>query len=139
MVEDSNGVVWLVSSSLERFDPRTGRFTAYTFDPLGTGTAERKDSPFLVKVGRRIAEDSFLTLDQSGVLWVASANGLLRFDREREQFTVYDERDGLPAAAINGILEDRNGSLWVSTAGGLSRLDPRTKAVTNYYEADGLA
>lgn len=139
MVEDSNGVLWLVSSVLERFDPATGRFTAYTFDPLGAGTAGRKDSPVLVKVGRRIAEDSFLAIDHSGVLWVATANGLLRFDREREQFTMYDERDGLPARAVNGILEDRNGNLWISTAGGLSRFNPRTKTFTNYYEADGLA
>jgi signal transduction histidine kinase/ligand-binding sensor domain-containing protein len=139
MLDDSDGVLWLVSSTLQRFDPATGRFTAYTFDPFGTGTAGRKDSPFLVKAGSRIAEDSFLATDRSGVLWVATANGLLRFDREREQFTVYDQRDGLPASAVNGILEDRNGNLWVSTAGGLSRFNPRTKTFTNYYEADGLA
>ena len=73
------------------------------------------------------------------MLWVATTNGLLRFDREREQFTIYDERDGLPASSVHGILEDRNGNLWVSTAGGLSRFNPRTKTFTNYYEADGLA
>ena len=61
------------------------------------------------------------------------------FDREREQFTTYHERDGLPASAVNGILEARDGKLWVSTAGGLSRFDPRTKTFTNFYEADGLA
>jgi signal transduction histidine kinase/ligand-binding sensor domain-containing protein len=139
MVEDSNGVLWLVSGTLQRFDPKTGRFTAYTFDPLGTGTASRENSPGLIKVGKRIAEDSFLAIDHSGALWVATANGLLRFDREREQFTTYDERDGLPASSVNGILEDHNGNLWVSTAGGLSRFNPRTKTLTNYYEADGLA
>jgi signal transduction histidine kinase/streptogramin lyase len=139
MVEDSNGVLWLVSGTLQRFDPATGRFTAYSFDPLGTGTAGRENSPVLIKVGKRIAEDSFLAIDHSGVLWVATANGLLRFDREREQFTIYDERDGLPASSVNGILEDHNGNLWVSTAGGLSRFNPRAKTFTNYYEADGLA
>jgi len=139
MVEDPDGVLWLVSSVLERFDPATERFTAYTFDAVATGTAGRIDSPVLVKMGRRIAEDSFLAIDSSGVLWVATANGLVRFDREHEQFTLYDERDGLPARAVNGILEDRTGNLWVSTAGGLSQFNPRTKAFTNYYEADGLA
>ena len=57
----------------------------------------------------------------------------------REQFTTYDERDGLPASLVHGILEDRSGNLWVSTAGGLSRFNPRAKTFTNYYEADGLA
>ena len=139
MVEDSNGVLWLVSGTLQRFDPTTGRFTAYTFDPLGTGPAGRENSASLIKVGKRIAEDSCLAIDHSGVLWVATGNGLLRFDREREQFTTYDEHDGLPASSVNGVLEDHNGNLWVSTAGGLSRFNPRTKTFTNYYEADGLA
>ena len=55
---------------------------------------------------------------------MATTNGLLRFDREREQCTTYDERHGLPDSAVHGILEDRHGRLWVSTAGGLSRFDP---------------
>ena len=139
MLEDSSGVLWLVGGTLQRFDPATGRFTAYSFDPLGTGTAGREDSPVLIKVGKRIAEDSCLVLDHSGVLWVAIANGLLRFDREREHYTIYDERDGLPSSSVNAMLEDHEGNLWVSTAGGLSRFNPRTKTFTNYYEADGLA
>ena len=139
MVEDSNGMLWLVGSTLQRFDPATGRFTGYTFDLSDTGKAERRDSPFLVKVGRRIAQDTFLALDRSGALWVATANGLLRFDRDREQFVRYDQRDGLPAHVVSGILEDGDGNLWLSTAGGLSRFNPRTKTFTNYYEADGLA
>ncbi|MBL8290475.1 MAG: SMP-30/gluconolactonase/LRE family protein, partial [Bryobacterales bacterium] len=138
MVEDSNGVLWLAGGKLHRFDPATGRFVAYTLD-LERGTLERKDSLFLVTTGKRIAEDSFLALDRSGVLWVASTRGLLRFDREREQFTTYDRREGLPDSAVSSMLEDRNGNLWVATAGGLSRFNPRSKTFTNYYEADGLA
>jgi PAS domain-containing protein len=83
--------------------------------------------------------NSSLAIDHSGVLWVATANGLMRFDREREQYTTYDERDGLPGSSVLGILEDHNGNLWVGTDGGLSRFNPRTKTFTNYYEADGLA
>jgi signal transduction histidine kinase/streptogramin lyase len=139
MAEDSNGVLWLVTGTLQRFDPATGQFTAYTFDPFGTQKVARKDSPFLAKLGRRLAEDSFLTIDHSGKVWVATANGLLRFDPEREQFTLYDERHGLPASAVSAILEDRSGHLWVSTAGGLSRFNPHAKTFSNYHEADGLA
>jgi ligand-binding sensor domain-containing protein/signal transduction histidine kinase len=139
MAMDSSGVLWLVTTTLQRFDQATGRFIAYMFDDLGTGTAGRIESPFLVKSGRRLSEDSFLTIDPSGVLWIATANGLLRFDRKLEQFTLYDQRDGLAANSVNGILADRNENLWVSTAGGLSRFNPRTRTFTNYHEADGLA
>ena len=138
IVEDSNRVVWLLSGTLQRFDPATGRFTAYRLDPFGTGKADRESSPGLVVTGK-LTVNSFLTIDRSGVLWVATPNGLVRFDREREQFTIFDERDGLPASSVHSMLEDRNGNLWVSTAGGLSRFNPRTKTFTNYYEADGLA
>ena len=138
IVEDPNGVLWLVSETLQRFDPATGRFTAYRFDFSGTGKVDRQSSATLVPSATRTV-NSFLSIDHSGVLWVATPNGLLRFDREREQFSIYDERDGLPASSVLGILEDRNGNLWVGTAGGLSRFNPRTKTFTNYYEADGLA
>jgi ligand-binding sensor domain-containing protein/anti-sigma regulatory factor (Ser/Thr protein kinase) len=140
IVEDSNGPLWLISGTLQRFDPASGLFTAYHIDPVETGPPDRESSAALVRTGKRISPGgSFLTLDQTGGLWVATANGLVRFDRAREQFTTYDERDGLPASAVNGILEDRDGKLWVSTAGGLARFDPLTKSFTNFYEADGLA
>ena len=45
MVEDSNGVLWLVSQTLQRFDPATGRFTAYRLDPFGTGRAGPRKFP----------------------------------------------------------------------------------------------
>ena len=70
---------------------------------------------------------------------MATTNGLVRFDRVREQYSTFDQRHGLPDSAVHDILEDRNGRLWVSTAGGLSRFDPRTNTFTNFYEGDGLA
>ena len=138
MVEDSSGRLWLIAGTLQRFDQAAERFTAYHIDPVETGRPDREDSAALVRTGKRISPaGSFLTIDHTGVLWVATAHGLVRFDRE--QFTTYDETDGLPASAVNGVLEDRDGTMWVSTAGGLSRFDPRAKTFANFYEADGLA
>jgi ligand-binding sensor domain-containing protein/signal transduction histidine kinase len=140
IAEDSSGVLWLIAGTLQRFDPATERFTAYRIDPLEPGRFERESSPFLVRSGKRISPGtSFLAIDHSGLLWVATANGLMHFDRKSEQFASYDERDGLPASVVHGILEDRDGKLWVSTAGGLSRFDPAAKTFTNFYEGDGLA
>jgi PAS domain S-box-containing protein len=138
IIQDSNGAVWVVSGTLQRFDPATGRFTAYKFSPSGSGKADRQISAPVVATGGSMT-NAFLAIDHSGTLWVAHPHGLLRFDREREQFTIYDERDGLPSSSVNGILEDRVGNLWVSTAGGLSRFNPSMKTFTNYYESDGLA
>jgi ligand-binding sensor domain-containing protein len=138
IVQDPKGVLWLVSGTLQRFDPATERFTSYTFDFSGTGKVDRQSSSTLV-ASATTTVNSFLAIDHLGVLWVATPNGLLRFNRESEEFTTYDQRDGLPASSVLGIVEDRNGDLWIGTDGGLSRFNPRTKTFTNYYETDGLA
>ena len=137
IAEDSNGVLWLASGTLQRFDPAAGRFTAYTLNLSGTGKADMESSPTLVRSGTKRV-NGYLTVDHSGVIWAATEDGLLRFDPQREQFTTYYESDGLPSKSVNAILEDHNGNLWVSGAGGLSRFNPRTKTFTNYDEADGL-
>jgi signal transduction histidine kinase/streptogramin lyase len=138
IIEDPNGMLWLVSQTLQRFDPATERFTAYRFDFSGTGRVDRQSSATLVAVATNTV-NNFLSIDHSGVLWLGTPNGLLRFDRDREQFVMYGEREGLSASSVLGILEDRHGNLWVGTDGGLSRFNPSTKTFTNYYQNDGLA
>jgi ligand-binding sensor domain-containing protein/signal transduction histidine kinase len=60
--------------------------------------------------------------DAKGYLWLASWEGLSRFDGYR--FTNYTQRDGLGDPIINDITEDRNGHLWVAmNGGGVARLN----------------
>src|ERR1700730_12201606 len=54
--------------------------------------------------------------DAKGYLWLATWEGLSRFDGYR--FTNYGPRDGLGDPIINAIAEDRQGRLWVATNGG---------------------
>ncbi|MBV8902206.1 MAG: hypothetical protein JOZ22_01095, partial [Acidobacteriia bacterium] len=138
IAEDSNGVLWLTSGMLQRFDPASGRFTAYQVSLSGAGKAERQSSSSLVPSPiKRI--NGYVMADHSGAIWAATGFGLLRFDPKQELFTTFSANDGLPSNSVNSILEDHNGNLWIGTAKGLSRFNPRTKTFTNYYEADGLA
>lgn len=54
--------------------------------------------------------------DAKGYLWLATWEGLSRFDGYR--FSNYDQRDSLGDPIINAITEDRMGHRWVGTNGG---------------------
>lgn len=65
--------------------------------------------------------------DSHGLLWFCTTEGLSRFDGYR--FTTYGERDGMPAAHLNDMLESRrNGMYWLATNGGVSRFDPLARS-----------
>jgi signal transduction histidine kinase/ligand-binding sensor domain-containing protein len=71
-----------------------------------------------------------------GYLWMATENGLARFNGY--QYRVFD-RDTQPRLAgndIRGLLEDRRHTLWVGTTNGLTRM--RDGATQTYTVNDGL-
>ncbi len=61
-----------------------------------------------------------LVQDRAGFLWVATANGLFRYDGAH--FQRFGVEEGLPSASIRGLEEGPDGTLWVVTGRGLARL-----------------
>ncbi len=55
---------------------------------------------------------------RDGYLWIASFNGLVRFDGV--SFTIFNERSepALPTSGIRELAEDADGTLWIGTQGG---------------------
>ena len=76
---------------------------------------------------------SFLQ-DRRGVIWVATAEGLLQYDDG--VFRAFSTRDGLPSDELQTVIEDGQGVLWIATANGLSAYDG--KQFTNYSTDQGL-
>ncbi len=76
--------------------------------------------------------------DYSGLIWVASRDGLIRFDPDTQETRYYTEKDGLPNNFVVSLLEDENGNLWLGTKRGLSRFTPSTETFHNYDASDGL-
>ena len=155
ILQDSTGILWVgTGNGLNRFVPSPGsgqvpspgsgqvRFIHYWHDP---------NDP------HSLSDDAVVSLyeDQSGVLWMATANGVSKYIRRTNQFMYVrqssdlspgvfrpsessilwegSELPGLSDSRVLEIYEDRAGVLWIGTPrGGLNRLDRKAGMLTVY-------
>jgi two-component system sensor histidine kinase ChiS len=72
--------------------------------------------------------------DRTGFIWIATYEGLLRYDGcdiikyEHDPF----DKNSLSNNYIENIVEDEQGFLWLSTRNGLDCFDPKNKTFTHY-------
>ncbi len=80
--------------------------------------------------------------DNNGNIWIATADGLNKFDIVNNKFSVIRENDGLPSSNISSIEIDNEGDLWISSLKGISKIELNEKGdlqiVVNYDVKDGL-
>ena len=125
LAQDGDGFIWLgTQGGLARWDGY--RFRGYQPNP--------KDPASL--------PDSFvqtLHTDPKGRLWIGtSAGGLVRYDRDHDNFTpvALGETEG-SRSHIGAIADDGAGGLWVGTNNGLAHLPSDTAApVVLRYDAN---
>lgn len=76
--------------------------------------------------------------DRNKELWIATDSGLVKYDKEKDQFRVYQKGkydvNGLTDNLIFCIMEDKTGLLWLGTYSGISIFDSKTNI--NYYKHD---
>lgn len=124
---DERGTLWIGTAGmgLVGLDNKTRKFSTYLLDSTQPGN-------HAVNWVQDIYSDGTN-------LWVASINGLFRFDLATRTFSRhYTEKDGLGSNSAVGVIGDIQGNVWVSTIRGLSRLEPRTGTFRNYDVNDGL-
>ena len=135
--EDSRGIIWLGtkehvydpkptrSDGLIKFDPTSESFITYRHDPKNINS---------------LSNDAVNAIDEdeNGNLWIATNNGLNRFDLNEASFEQFHVKDGLPDPVVVGLLFDNDGKIWLSTLKGLSRFNPVTKGFRNYDKSDGV-
>lgn len=67
--------------------------------------------------------------DRAGNIWLATTEGLVRFDGYNAKRFVHDENNpySLSHNVVMNVIEDRFGHLWITTyGGGLNKYDPQT-------------
>lgn len=109
--EDREGIFWIgtYGGGLNRFDPKTGQFKAYTENNGLSNNAVYGIVP-----------------DDRGALWLSTNFGINRFDPKTEIFVNYDARDGLQGDEFNqeAYLKGRNGNIYFGGVMGLTIFNP---------------
>jgi signal transduction histidine kinase/ligand-binding sensor domain-containing protein len=77
-----------------------------------------------------VANPIAITQTKDGYLWVATADGLVRFDGVRFTPWVPPNGQSLPHTGLNYLLGGSDGSLWIGTYSGLIRL--KDGVLTNF-------
>lgn len=60
---------------------------------------------------------NFLFFDHNAALWIGTSHGLIRY--QKEEFSLYTSKQGLPTRNINNINEDAGGNVWIASEEGL--------------------
>jgi len=132
-----DGVLWLASNGLERYEIATGQTTVFTHDPSNPNS---------------LGDDNIEALleDRDGIVWIGTVRrGLDRFDPATGMFRHYlagPTAAGLQNNEVSALFEDRVAPhiLWIGTSGGgLTRLDTSSGIGQTYVheplEPDSLA
>lgn len=74
--------------------------------------------------------------DHEGFIWLATENGLNRFDgyEFKKYFYSVEDTSSLSSNIVRSIVEDKKGNLWIGTYNGLNLFNRKTQSFTRFIE-----
>ena len=124
---DRNGQLWLCADngfySLDIVKGVTGRYSA---DDTGSHFLPASDCRHFYQ-------------DPAGTYWIATASGLIKWDKTAHSSRLYTQSDGLSNNNLYAVYGDGGGNLWMSSDYGIIRLNKQSGAVRTYTTEDGIS
>jgi signal transduction histidine kinase/DNA-binding response OmpR family regulator/ligand-binding sensor domain-containing protein len=125
-LSEGAGWLWISSSSgLYKLDVKKG-----ITDRYWTGGEGRHHLP--VNNIRNICRT------EDGMYWLATAEGLLRWDSLKADYKLFTIKDGLPDENIYAVYADKHGFLWLSSDNGIIQFQRTSGLSRNFLEKDGI-
>lgn len=128
---DENETLWVgTENGLNQFHETRASFSLTVFE---TRNPEAAMMPGIQKICSMLESST-------GVFWIGTLSGLVKFDRDTKDYSYYPNRYELfrySWGSVNRIVEDQMGLLWLGTAAGLMHFDPSSHYYT-YYQHDPL-
>jgi ligand-binding sensor domain-containing protein len=86
-----------------------------------------------------IAYVTYLYRDEDGTLWVGTTNGLYRYNRKTDDFSLFGEgNSGLSINSVVSIIGDLQHNMWMASTSGIYRLNQSRDHVILYDERNGV-
>jgi len=125
--EDNDGILWIGTNrgGLNKFDPKTEKFTQYIYNP---------EDPNGVKMRTSIRS---IAIDKNDMIWLATSRlGLLKFDKKAEKFDVHyvdsSNINSINSNIIQTLFINSIGELIVGTSKGLCIYNPEIKGFSKF-------
>ncbi len=127
IVDGDGGRKWICSNAgLYEYYPQHGILARYSSADTGS---------YYIPT----ASVQHLHRDAQGIYWLASTDGLIRWDKARGTHRVFTTEDGLSSNNLYAIYEDSLDRLWLSSAYGIMEFGKESHRVKTYLIEDGVS
>ncbi len=129
--EDDEGIVWVgtFNSGINRIDKKNDIITRYYSDINNNNSLSSNRIKDITGIGNEV--------------WIATDNGLNKYDKSTDKFSVYkksDDKNSIVNNEIRALHIDKEGILWIGTRGGISTFDRKNEFVSynDILEENGI-